>query len=260
MKKILFLFAFIFLFVFISYLPAFSAYKPPTSDIIVFVDVEGGVRKDISEASKVPLFCLYKDGRLLYSTIGEDNLTFLMEVKLDENGIDRVKSFFSSFEEWNDIYDDCPLKDMPIVNITANIDGNVRTFSIRGIDYAMSQKTIPAKLTAFYRYAAFYSNDEAKEYESEEIYLYVKSAPTPDPNSIYRTIGWRVKINLESIIEDSGLSGVSSVKLTGKDAKRAIKCLKYFTPYMTGDLPVFVKQNGKYFSLAFRPLLPHELK
>ncbi len=88
-------------------MPAFSAYKPPTSDIIVFVDIEGGVRKDISEASKVPLFCLYKDGRLLYSTIGEDNLTFLMEAKLDSDGIDRVKSFFSSFEEWNDIYLSC---------------------------------------------------------------------------------------------------------------------------------------------------------
>ena len=84
MKKILFLFTFVFLFVFISYMPAFSAYKPPTSDIIVFVDVEGGIRKDISEASKVPLFCLYKDGRLLYSTIGEDNLTFLMENNLNK--------------------------------------------------------------------------------------------------------------------------------------------------------------------------------
>ena len=240
--------------------PSFAAYMPPSSDIVVFVDEEGGVRKDISNMSRVPVFCLYKDGTLIYSTIGEDGLVFLMKSTMDESKIAEVRRFFESSDEWNDVYEDSPMKDMPVVTITYTSGSDVRKFTVRGIDYAMRQKTIPSDMAAFYRYAAFYSDPDAKEYESDEIYIFVKQASKPDEDSLHRVIGWRVNVDLAALVDEGGMSGVSSARLSGKNAKRALKTLKYFVPFMTADLPVFVRQKKNYYSVGFRPLLPHELK
>ncbi len=257
MKNILSLVIVVFLF--FAALPSFAAYQPPSSDIIVFVDEEGGIRKEISNLSRTPIFCLYKDGRLLYSTVGQDGLIFLMETKLDEVKIAEVKKFFASSDEWNDIYDESPAPDMPVVKVTVNLDGNVKTFSVRGIDYALKQRIIPKDLADFYKYAAYFSDPEAKEYESDEIYLYVKPVEKPADDSLNRIIGWRVNVDLASLSLDAGLSGVAVAKLDGKNAKRTLKLLKFCTPYMTADLPVFVRQKRNYYSVAFRPCMPHEL-
>lgn len=249
-----------FIFIFLSFIPVFAAYQPPAGEIILFVDEEGGIKKEISNMSRVPLFCLYKDGRLLYSATAADGVIYLMETKLDEEGIDKIKSFFASSDEWNDVYDNSPLKDMPIVTFTANIDGAIRKYSVRGIDYAMKQKTIPKDLSALYRYIAFFSDDNSKEYESDEIFIYVKSVDQPDKNTVSRTLSWRSKVDLAALVEESGISGISVAKLSGKQAKGVLRILKYKVPFMTADLPVFVKQKRNYYSMAFRPLMPHEIK
>lgn len=258
MKKIFFAFILALACAFFA-CPAFAAYQPPSSEIIVFVDSEGGVRKDISNMSRVPVFCLYKDGRLIYSTVGEDGLIFLMDTKLSEDKISEVRKFFDSSDEWNDVYDDTPMKNMPCVNITYNSGTETRKFSVRGIDYAMKQKTIPSELAAFYRYVAYFSDPEAEEYECDDIMFFAKSVPAPDKDSLHRIISWKTNIDLEDFTSDAGMAGIASSKLSGKQAKKVVRTIKYQVPYMTADLPVYIRQKKNYYSVAYRPLLPHEL-
>ena len=89
--------------------PAFSAYEPPTNDIIVFADESEGLSGLMSEHAKVPVFCLYKSGRLIYSQTDRSGFVSLMDVTLDESQIEEVKQLFSSSDEWNDAYEDCPI-------------------------------------------------------------------------------------------------------------------------------------------------------
>lgn len=239
--------------------PVFAAYEPPSNDIIVFADESGGLRGPISESAKVPIFCLYKSGRLVFSQYDSSGFIYLMDTTLNESQIEEVKQLFSTSDEWNDSYEDCPIKDMPLLNLTFNINGSPRKISIRGMDYAIKNKTIPQKITELYRYIAYYSNKEAKEYKEETIFLYVKEAENPKNNPSSKILRWRSRIELSSIAAEPSLLGLSSIKLSGKQAKGVIGNLEMRTPYRTAPLPIFYKQGNNFYSLGYRPLLPHEL-
>ena len=239
--------------------PVSAAYEPPSNDIIVFADESGGLRAPISEHAKVPVFCLYKSGRLIFSQTDSSGFIYLMDTTLSESQIEEVKKLFDSSEEWNDAYEDCPIKDMPAFNITFNIDGNPRKIYIRGVDYAIKNKTIPQKLTELYRFLSFYSNEDAKEYKEETIFLYAKQVDDPRNNKNSKIFRWRSRIELSSITSEPSLLGISAMKLSGKQAKGVLGNLEMKTPYKTAQLPVFFKQGNNFYSLGYRPLLPHEL-
>ncbi len=257
MKKIT---VFVLLFLFFLPLSGFAAYDPPVSDILLFVDEEGGLRGPLSNLSRVPVFCLYKDGRLIYSQTDASGFVSLMETTLKDDKISEITSMFAASDEWNDAYENCPIKDMPLLRITSNLKGEPRKFSIRGVDYAVKNKTIPQELAKIYRYVAYFSDPDSKDYESPDIFFYVKSAADPKGSKNSSVFKWRARVELAPIVNDTTFSGFATVRLSGKQAKSVIRELSGKTPYNSSELPVFFKQGNSFYTLGFRPLLPHELK
>lgn len=238
--------------------PVFAAYEPPSSEIILFVDEEGGMNSSLSNLVRVPLFCLYKDGRTLYSARDSSGSIHLMDTKLSQEAIDEICLLLSKCDEWNDTYENVPMPDMPLLRITYNNNTDVKRFSVRGIDYAAKAKLIPADLIRFYRHISGFSDESAKYYDRQDIYLYVKAMDgEPRGPSVY-IFKWRSKVSLAPIASDASVSGYGAAIVTGKQAKGVLKTLDDRVPYVTSDLPVYFKQGKTCYSIGFRPLLPHE--
>ncbi len=256
MKKI-FLVVCFFLFL----LPAFSfaAYEPPESDILVFADSHGGVVSDLTERSRVPVFCLYKSGRLIYQERSGNNIR-LMETNLSSEEIDNVNSMLQTSEEWNTDYENCPFREMPVFTIAARIEGEVKRFNIRGIEYAIKNKMLPSSLIKFYRHISTYYNDNAKKYEPAEIYFYIKSLPAPSQSILTRTVDWRSRLDLAALSAENSSGGVSIVRLSGKQAKNAVKDTKGVVPYVQPVSNIIFSHKKSFYFLAYRPLLPHEIE
>lgn len=257
MKKI----GFFLLFLFLAVQAVQAAYEPPSSEIVLFADEEGGVVSSLTNQVRVPVFCLYKDGRLIYSGHDASGFTYLMETRLDEKAIEEVKALFSGSDEWNDSYENVPFPDMPLLRLTFNDgSGEIKRFSVRGPDYALRTKSIPPGLAALYRYVSRFEDAQAKEYVSEEIFLYVREMEREPEGAAVRIFRWRNRLSLAPIAMDAGRTGYGAVRLDGKQAKNVIRDLTDKVPYTTADLPVFFSQGKSFYSLGFRPLLPHELE
>jgi hypothetical protein len=242
-------------------IPAWPAYEPPADQVLIFIDTEGGVRGPIYDLAKVPLFCLYKNGDLLYSFLDKkQGRVEIMQAALPEKECESLLRLFydRGLEEWNEYYEDCPIKDMPVTRIMITTGKEQKKIHVMGIDYAMNNKTIPEGLAQAFRKLRFYSPEGAKEYESPQIILYVKKLDKEPKGEGVRVQKWGIKIELAPIADEAGLTGFGSLLLEGKNAKSVVKELESRVPFSRPELFTYFKQGNNFYTLGYRPLLLHE--
>jgi hypothetical protein len=243
--------------------PAWPAYEPPADQMLIFIDTEGGVRGPIYDLARVPLFCLYKNGNLLYSFFEKKQGRIeLMQATLPERECESLLRLFKDkgLEEWNEYYEDCPLKDMPVTRMFVSTGQDLKKIHVMGIDYAMNNKTIPEGLAQAFRKLRFFSAEGAKEYESPQIILYVKRLDKEPRGEGVRIQKWGPKIELAPIADEANLSGFGSLLLDGKNAKSVIRELESRVPFSRPELFTYFKQGNNYYTLGYRPLLLHEME
>lgn len=240
-----------------------ASYEPPLDKVLIYVDLEGGLRAPILDMAKVPIFLLYSDGELLYSFDDErEGVTKLMRAHLDEKEIDHLRKIIreKGSGEWNEYYENCPLTDVPSTRMYINFENEAKTINVLGMDYAVKNRTIPQGLIDIYRKLSWYSSPDAKEYEPEKIILYVRKI-TPDPGRKgARVYKWRQKLDLAPLAEETTLSGFGSILLEDKNARSVYKEVRDKVPFSTPDTQAYFKQGRNFYSLAYRPLLLHEIE
>ncbi|MDQ7822904.1 MAG: hypothetical protein RDV48_08940 [Candidatus Eremiobacteraeota bacterium] len=248
--------------IFLFPLKAFGAYDPPLDQVYLYVDTEGGMRPPLYDLAKVPRFCLYRSGEVLYSFYNErEGRNVLMKGSLETKECEELISFFKSkgLDDWSESYEDCPLKDMPTTKIILNLgNGDIRRINIAGLEYAMKQKTIPEGLIQSYRKIQFFSLPSAVEYAPEKIVLFVKKVPEEPKGPGVRIHKWGSKIDLAPLASEAGLSGYGSVSLEGKNAKNTVRDLKEKVLFSKPEYAVYFKQGKAFYSLGYRPMLLHE--
>lgn len=242
---------------------SFAAYEPPIDQMLVYIDTEGGVRAQIFDLAKVPIFCLYKTGDLLYSYFDEKyGCTTLMQGRMTPEDIDNLIRAFSEkgLDEWNEYYEDCPFKEMPVTRIFINYKNIQKRLYVTGMDYAMNNKIIPDGLISAYRKIEYFSCPDAVEYEPQKIVLYVKKLTEEPKGPGAKVNKWGSKIDLAPISEEAGLTGFGSIILDGKNAKNTWKDIRYKVPFSRPDSNVCYRQGKNFYSIGYRPLLLHELE
>jgi hypothetical protein len=238
-----------------------ASYEPPMDKILVFMDTEGGVRSPLFDMAKVPAFCLYASGELIYSYYDKKyGCIMVMSATLDEKERESLLDFFRSrgFGEWSEYYEDSPVKDMPVIRLWVNDGKTQKRVNITGIDYAIANKTIPEGLVEAYRKLQMYSNERAVDYSTPSVILYARRLEEEPRGSAVHIYKWGPRIDLSALAADSGLSGYSSVLLEGKNAKKAVRELEGKAPYSRPSLLAYFRQGKNIFSLGYRILLPHE--
>jgi hypothetical protein len=254
-------FFFLLLFCFSCTLVAHGAYEPPMDKILVFMDTEGGVRSPVFDMARVPQFCLYESGELIYSYYDQKyGCVMVKKATLEEKERESLLAFFrgKGFEEWSEYYEDTPVKDMPVTRIWINDKKTQKKVNITGIDYAIKNRTIPEGLIEAYRKLQLYSNDAALDYETPVLILYVRKLDEEPKGAAVHIYKWGPRIDLSALASDSGLSGYGSVLLEGKNAKQTLRELEGKAPYSRPAMLAYFRQGKNVFSLGYRVLLPHE--
>lgn len=236
-----------------------AAYEPPTKDIYIFVDVEGGIRSELVKKARVPLFCLYKSGKLLW-TESSGNDYILKEADLDKDQVAALLELYKDSDSWNTTYENCPFDEMPITKITLNNDSGTKVISVRGIDYEAKHGTIPASLIKFYRHMSTFTLESGKQYMSDQMFLYIKRAEYNKDSQLTYVKKWHSKVSLEALYGEARSSDIISAKIDGKNSKKLQKDLFGIAPYSTSLASIIFRQGRNYWSVAYRPLLPHEIK
>ncbi|MGV8123916.1 MAG: hypothetical protein AB2L14_29555 [Candidatus Xenobiia bacterium LiM19] len=239
-----------------------AGYEPPSDQFLILIDVEGGVSAPLSDYARVPIFCLYKNGDLIYSFFdSKENHVTVKQAHLDQAGIDSLMNFFKEkgAEEWNEYYEDCPIKEMPTTRFLLNMPRGIKKVYVRGIDYGVKTKTLPEGLVQAYRKILVFSADDAVDYESPQIILYVKKIENEPRGGSVKIYRWGPKIELEALSQEAGLSGYASVILEGKRARSVQNELWNKCLFSMPGTSSFFKQGKSFFSCAYRPLLLHEV-
>lgn len=239
-----------------------AAYEPPSDQFLILIDVEGGVSAPLSDYARVPIFCLYKNGDLIYSFFdSKENHVTVKQAHLDQDAINSLMNFFKDkgAEEWNEYYEDCPIKEMPTTRFLLNMPRGMKKVYVRGIDYGVKTKTLPEGLVQAYRKILVFSADDAVDYESPQIILYVKKMENEPQGGSARIYRWGPKIELEALSQEAGLSGYASVILEGKRARSVQNELWNKCLFSMPGTSSFFKQGKSFFSCAYRPLLLHEV-
>ena len=243
-------------------LPCAAAYEPPMDQLLLLVDVEGGVSAPLSDYARVPIFCLYKNGDLIYSFFNdkEKHIT-VKQAHLSEDAVNELMGFFKEkgAEEWNEYYEDCPIKDMPTTRFIMNLPRGIRKVYVRGIEYGVKTKTLPEGLVQAYRKILLFAADDAADYNTDQIILYVKKLENEPRGGSVKIYRWGPKIELESLAQDAGLSGYASVMLDGKRARSVQNELWNKSLFSMPGTSSFFRQGKSIFSCAYRPLLLHEV-
>jgi len=239
-----------------------AGYEPPSDQFLILIDVEGGVSAPLSDYARVPIFCLYKNGDLIYSFFdSKENHVTVKQAHLDQDAINSLMNFFKEkgAEEWNEYYEDCPIKEMPTTRFLLNMPRGIKKVYVRGIDYGVKTKTLPEGLVQAYRKILVFSADDAVDYESPQIILYVKKIENEPRGGSARIYRWGPKIELEALSQEAGLSGYASVILEGKRARSVQNELWNKCLFSMPGTSSFFKQGKSFFSCAYRPLLLHEV-
>ncbi len=239
-----------------------ASYEPPSDQFLLFVDVEGGISAPLSDFARVPVFCLYKNGDLLYSFFNEkEKHVTVKQAHLDEEAVTSLMNLFKEkgAEEWNEYYEDCPIKEMPTTRFLINLPRGMKKVYVRGIDYGVKMKTLPESLVQAYRKIMLFSSDDAVDYESTQIILYVKKLENEPKGGSIKIYRWGPKIELEPLSQEAGLSGYASVMLEGKNARSVKNELWNKSLFSMPGTSSFFRQGKSVFSCAYRPLLLHEV-
>lgn len=230
------------------------------AQVIISVTTEGGIRSAVCDLVAVPVFTLYEGGKVLYTACKDRNgLCTLMEARLTPQEVADLLMRLekAGFFEMDETYQDCPLPDMPTTRISVNTSQK-KSVSIYAPLFAIKSGLLPEGLARIYQELTGFSHPSAKKFEPNQILLFARRLDPGLKKGAGRIVKWHPKIDLTFVCAQAEKSGYGRVVLEGGDAQKVSRALEETAPYSSPGAGVIFRQKKEIFSLAWRPVLPHE--
>ncbi len=240
------------------------SYSTSPKDIIIQISVSNDEDPLIVQKTRVPLFTLYGDGRVIYVVEDEKHNLKLMEGHIPAKDISFLLKFIEKqgFFDLNDNYLNLTVEGLDTTTITVNTNDESKSIIIYGMKIASMQGMVPRGLVKIYRKLLSYEPKNVKEYVPERISLFVREYKKNLPSE-RKLVKWRVKgLKLADLSENkrSLFIKYKETVLDGKKKKDVLKRIKGKTLFENrgGFYKYFFVEDGKVYKVAYKPHLPYE--